>query len=400
MTRLFSSESVTEGHPDKVCDIVSDALVDAYLTLNPDSRVAVETAIKDGLVLLEGEVSAPRHLDHAAIARKAIAEIGYVGTGIGLSAWEAGVIDNIRPRQFDSSDGNRYGNFEDADQFTKDKAYDTFGGDKGLMVGYAADDTDVLAPLPIHLASRLTERLAYVRKNGIAPLLRPDGKTLVTVEYPESLVDPIAVRHVLISTQHSDQLGLEEVREAVREHVLKPVLDDLSKSAPNVDVDDIDVTINESPFINGGPKADAGVTGRKIIVDTYGGIAGHGGGAFSGKDPRKPDRSAAYAARWVAKNVVAAGLARRAQVQISYLNRNPRPVSVDVETFGTESVSRERIQHAVERSFDLRQLAIIDQLDLRRPIYRKTAAYGHFGRTDADFTWERTDKVDELKANL
>lgn len=396
MTRLLTSESVTEGHPDKVCDIVSDTILDAYLELDPDSRVAVETSAKDGLVVVEGEVSAPRTLDHVALVRKAIADIGYTDAASGLDPEGAGVINNIRPREFDSNDGGAWGNYGDDKKVSKEEAYNTFGGDQGLMVGYASDDTKALLPLPIYAASRLAERLAYVRKNGIIPLLRPDGKTLVSVEYAnDNITDPCAIRHILISTQHSDKLALDDVREQVRKEVLEPVLATL-----DVDASEAEVVINRSAFINGGPKADAGLTGRKIIVDTYGGIAGHGGGAFSGKDPRKPDRSAAYAARWAAKNIVAAGLARRAQVQLGYFNRVARPITIDVETFGTETVDRTKIQEAVAKTFDFRQLAIIDELDLRRPIYRKTAAYGHFGRDDADFTWERTDKVEELLRNV
>ena len=396
MTRLLTSESVTEGHPDKVCDIISDSILDAYLELDPDSRVAVETSAKDGLVVVEGEVSAPRTLDHVAIVRKAIADIGYTDAASGLDPEGAGVINNIRPREFDSNDGGAWGNYADDTNVSRERAYDTFGGDQGLMVGYAADDTKALMPLPIYAASRLAERLAYVRKNGIIPQLRPDGKTLVSVEYAnDDVTGPRAIRHILISTQHSGGIAVEDVREQVREQVLEPVLATL-----DVDASEAQVVINRSPFINGGPKADAGLTGRKIIVDTYGGVAGHGGGAFSGKDPRKPDRSAAYAARWAAKNIVAAGLAHRAQVQLGYFNRIAKPISIDVETFGTETIAREKIQRAVAATFDFRQLAIIDQLDLRRPIYRKTAAYGHFGRDDADFTWERTDKVDELLRNI
>ena len=396
MTRLLTSESVTEGHPDKVCDIVSDSILDAYLTLDPDSRVAVETSAKDGLVVVEGEVSAPKVLNHVSIVRQAIAGIGYTDAASGIDPEGAGIIDNIRPREFDSNDGGAWGNYGDSSAVSREEAYNTFGGDQGLMVGYACDDTKTLLPLPIYAASRLAERLAAVRKDGTIPELRPDGKTLVSVEYAnDNVTDPRAIRHVLISTQHSDKIALEDVRAQVRASVLEPVLESL-----DVDSSQADVVINRSPFINGGPKADAGVTGRKIIVDTYGGIAGHGGGAFSGKDPRKPDRSAAYAARWAAKNIVAAGLARRAQVQLGYFNRVAQPISIDVETFGTETVDRAAIQRAVSKTFDFRQLAIIDELNLRRPIYRKTAAYGHFGREDPDFTWERTDKVDELLKNV
>lgn len=392
MSRTLVSESVTEGHPDKVCDIVSDSLVDAYIRLNPDSRVAVETAIKDGLVLIEGEVSAPSKLDHALIVRQALAAIGYTSAETGLDAEGCGVIDNIRPRMF----SHHTGNFGDGDTVDKEKAYNTFGADQGLMIGYACDDTPELIPMPIHIASRLAERLAYVRKNGIMPMLRPDGKTLVAVEYAnDNITNPAAVKHILVSAQHSDKIELTELRELIREHVITPVIEEADVGATNAET-----IINNKPFTLGGPKADAGVTGRKIIVDTYGGMAGHGGGAFSGKDPRKPDRSAAYAARWAAKNIVAAGLARRAQVELGYTHLTAQPIVVDIETFGTETTDRRKIENAVRATFDFRQLAIIDQLDLRRPIYVKTAAYGHFGREDKDFTWERANKVEELLKNL
>lgn len=395
MARYITSESVTEGHPDKVCDIVSDSILDAYLEVDPDSRVAVETTAKDGLVVVEGEVSASRTLDHVQIARDAIAGIGYTDADSGLDPYGAGVVNNIRPRFFDSNQVEGYGNLHDADDLTREEAYERFGGDQGLVVGYATDDTRELFPLPLLAAHRLAQRLATVRKTGVIPELRPDGKTLVSVEYGDDLLDPRTITNVLISTQHSPDIPVEQVRERVRAEVLDPVLAGL-----DVDSSHADVIINKEPFVTGGPKADAGVTGRKIIVDTYGGVAGHGGGAFSGKDPRKSDRSAAYAARWAAKNVVAAGLARRVQIQIGYSYATAKPVTVDVETFGTEKVSRDKIQAAVERTFDFRLLAIIDRLDLRRPIYRKTAAYGHFGRNDPDFTWERTDRVDELRDNL
>lgn len=390
MTRLLSSEAVTEGHPDKVCDIISDSILDAYLTLDPDSRVAVETTAKDGLVVVEGEVSVPRVLDHVEITRQALRDIGYTTAESGIDPDGCGIINNIRPRVFD----NPQGDYGDTDEITdKETAYNTFGGDQGIMIGYANDDTDALMPLPAYAANRIAERLAYVRKNGIIPLLRPDGKVLVTVEYTDDL-KPLAFRHILISTQHDPRLSVEDVRREVRKNVLDPVL----ATFPNIDSDNIDVVINASAFHTGGPKADSGLTGRKIIVDTYGGFAAHGGGAFSGKDPRKPDRSAAYAARWVAKTIVAAGLARRAQVSLGYFRNQASPVSVDIETYGTQTVPRSAIQHAVGRVFDLRQLAIIDQLNLRRPIYRKTAAYGHFGRTGEEFTWESTDRAGALRS--
>lgn len=392
--RFLTSEAVTEGHPDKVCDIISDAVLDAYLALDPDSRVAVETSAKDGLVVVEGEVSAPRFLDHIKIVRDAIASIGFTDAYSGLDPQGCGIINNIRPREFDSNSGV-FGDINDVSALSKEQQYEAFGGDQGLMVGYACDDTPQLMPLPIYAANRLAESLAEARKSGRLPFLRPDGKTLVSVEYQSDLLDPVRITHVLISTQHDADITLDEVRNAVREQVLLPTIDALGYS-----LEDAQVVINRSRFVNGGPRADAGLTGRKIIVDTYGGIAAHGGGAFSGKDPHKPDRSAAYAARWVAKNIVAAGLARRAQVQIGYFHRTARPISIDIETFGTQQVERAAIQHAVEQTFDLRQLAIMDRLNLFRPIYQKTAAYGHFGRNDPDFTWEQTDVIDELLAKV
>ena len=388
MSRYFVSESVTEGHPDKVADKVSDAILDAYLAKDPDSRVAVETTVKDGLVTVEGEVSAPFILDHVAIARKAIAEIGYTTADSGIDPYGAGVINNIRPRDFDSTTGN-YGQESGKD---KEKVYDSFIGDQGLVVGYATNETDAYLPLPYVAATKLAERLAYVRKHGIVPQLRPDGKTLVVVKYGEDLR---AERFdtVLISTQHSQDIAVEDVREKVRQNVLVPVLDSFG-----LDYSDAHIVINYSSFVHGGPYADAGLTGRKVIVDTYGGFASHGGGAFSGKDPRKADRSEAYAARWAAKNIVAAGLADRAKVTLGFIVGQGSPASIDVETYGTEHVPRPTIQQAVETVFDFRLLSVVDQLQLARPIYYKTAAYGHFGRNDPDFTWERLDKVDALKA--
>lgn len=388
MARFLSSEAVTEGHPDKVCDIISDSILDAYLEIDPDSRVAVETTAKDGLVVVEGEISVPRVLDHVEIVRRALHDIGYTTADSGIDPDGCGVINNIRPRILNGPQGN-YGDTDTATD--KEEAYNRFGGDQGIVIGYANDDTAAYMPLPVYAANRIAERLAYVRKNGIIPLLRPDGKVLVTVEYTDDL-RPVAFRDVLISAQHAPELSVEDVRREVREKVLDPVLE----TFPGVAHDDLHVVINQNEFNTGGPQGDSGLTGRKIIVDTYGGFAAHGGGAFSGKDPRKPDRSAAYAARWVAKNIVAAGLARRVQVSLGYFRNVGAPVSVDIETYGTESVPREAIQKAVEEVFDLRQLAIIERLELRRPIYRKTAAYGHFGRDDADFTWERTDEVDTL----
>ncbi|MBT1166663.1 methionine adenosyltransferase [Bifidobacterium simiarum] len=388
MTRVLTSESVTEGHPDKACDIISDSILDAYLQVDGRSAVAAEATAKDGLVVVEGEISAPTVLDHVEITRQALRDIGYTDAESGINPDGCGIINNIRPREFDENLGNYDVNTGKAEE----ELLDAPAQDQGIVVGYAINDNPSLQPLPIYTASRLAERLAYVRKNGIVPELRPDGKVIVSLEYDDDF-RPQAITNVLISTQHSPKLSLEAVRSAVREHVVAPVLD-----AIDVRHDDATVTINNGPFHNGGPKADSGLTGRKIIVDTYGGLAAHGGGAFSGKDPSKVDRSAAYAARWVAKNIVAAGLAYRAQVTIGYFALQAKPISVDVETFGTQTVDREKIVEAVNRVFDLRPYSIIRDLDLQRPIYRKTAAYGHFGRDDKDFTWERTDRADALRA--
>ena len=388
MTRLLTSESVTEGHPDKVCDVISDSILDAYLTVSPLSAVAAETTAKDGLVVVEGEVSAPTVLDHVEIARQALRDIGYTDAASGISPDGAGVINNIRPRDFDEN----LGDYDRLVGRSGDELLDVPAQDQGIVVGYAVDDNPSLLPLPIYAASRIAERLAQVRKDGTLPLLRPDGKVIVSIEYDDDL-RPVAFRNVSLSTQHSPDFALDDVRSAVREQVIDPVL-------ARIDVPlaaDAIVKVNNGPFTNGGPKADSGLTGRKIIVDTYGGLAAHGGGAFSGKDPSKVDRSAAYAARWVAKNIVAAGLAYRAQVTIGYFVAESDPISVDVETYGTETVDRARIVDAVKRVFDLRPFAIIRDLDLQRPIYRQTAAYGHFGRNEPDFTWERTDRVDALK---
>jgi len=391
MSRYLISESVTEGHPDKVADKISDAIVDAYLAKEPDARVAVETVVKEGLISLQGEISAPFTLNHGEIARKAVDEIGYTDADSGLDPRGAGIINNVWPRDFSSELGD-YGQEDASNEEEKERIYDTFVGDQGLVVGYATDETAEYLPLPYVAATKLAQRLAYVRKNGIIPQLRPDGKTEVVVEYNEDLSRALRFAAVLISTQHSPDIALEDVRSQVREQVLEPVLDGFG-----LDYSKARIVINRTPFIQGGPHSDAGLTGRKVVVDTYGGIGSHGGGAFSGKDPHKADRSEAYAARWAAKNIVAAGLAHRAQVTLGFILGQGAPVSIDVETYGTEQVPREIIQKAVEQVFDFRLLSIIDQLDLGRPIYYKTAAYGHFGHDDPDYTWEKTDKVDALK---
>lgn len=393
--RIWASEAVTEGHPDKLCDIISDSLVDAYLTEDSDSRVAVETSAKDGLITLNGEISAPERLDNVAIVRDAIASVGYLSAESGLDARACGVIDNIRPRRFDSDSAAGYrGDLTKFDSL--EDAYNNIGDDQGLMIGYACTDTESLMPLPVFAANRLAERLAYAQKQGIVPELQPDGKTMVAVEYSENnLTHPVRVTDILVSTQYREGTPIQVVRDRVLEQVIAPVM-----AKFDVDPSDANIIVNNTPWTFGGPAADAGVTGRKIIVDTYGGVCGHGGGAFSGKDPRKIDRSGAYMARYVAKNVVAAKLAERCQIMIAYLHEQASPAVIDVDCFSTEKIDINRIRAAVRAVFDFRQLAIIDKLNLRRPIYRKTAVYGHFGRTDPDFTWEKTDKVSELLAYI
>ncbi|BDR52733.1 S-adenosylmethionine synthase [Bombiscardovia nodaiensis] len=398
--RLITAESVTEGHPDKVCDQISDAILDDLIAQDPRSHVAVETSAATGLFLIFGEVSSQGYTDIQQQVRSVLRKIGYTSSQIGLDADSCGVTVSISEQSPEINQGvdRLQGAKESA--ATREQRYEAQGaGDQGVMFGYACDETDVLMPLPIHLAHRLAFRLAQVRKEGIVPGLRPDGKTQVTIEYDEQ-DRPRKVDTVLISTQHDPDVKREWLEEQLAAHVINPVLDEVCGSA--VDHQAYRLLVNPTgSFIMGGPAADAGLTGRKIIVDTYGGAAHHGGGAFSGKDPSKVDRSAAYASRWVAKNIVAAGLARKVEVQVAYAIGVADPVSVNVETYGSEQgVSREQIQEAVRQVFDLRPAAIIDELDLLRPIYSKTAAYGHFGRTDPDFTWEQTNKVDELKAVL
>ena len=397
--KLISAESVTEGHPDKVCDQISDEILDDLLRQDPQSHVAVETSAATGVFLVFGEVTSEGYVDVQSKVREVLRRIGYTSSEVGLDADSCGVIVAITGQSAEINQGVARLNTEQESAASREERYEAQGaGDQGVMFGYATDETDVLMPLPVYLAHRLAFRLTEVRKSGEVPHLRPDGKTQVTIEYDEN-DHPLRVDTVLISTQHDPEVTQEWLRGQLKEHVIDPVLNDVLDDT--VKHDDYRQLVNPTgSFVLGGPAADAGLTGRKIIVDTYGGIAGHGGGAFSGKDPRKPDRSAAYAARWAAKNIVAAGLARRAQVQLGYFNRVAKPITIDVETFGTETVDREKIQRAVAATFDFRQLAIIDELDLRRPIYRKTAAYGHFGRDDADFTWERTDKVEELLKNV
>nr|WP_245347036.1 methionine adenosyltransferase [Arthrobacter stackebrandtii] len=389
--RLFTSESVTAGHPDKICDQISDAILDALLAEDPDSRVAVETMATTGLVHVAGEVTTNAYVEIPQIVRNTILDIGYDSSANGFDGARCGVSVSIGQQSQDISDGV-FNALEVREGTAVDK-YDSQGaGDQGLMFGYASNETASYMPTPIYLAHRLSERLTDVRKSGELAYLRPDGKTQVTIGYDGDV--PVSVDTVVISSQHAEGTSLERLRADLAEFVIDPVM-----AASGLDISHVKTFLNPAgPFVVGGPVGDAGLTGRKIIVDTYGGMARHGGGAFSGKDPSKVDRSAAYAMRWVAKNVVAAGLAARAEIQVGYAIGVARPVGVYVETFGTETVDPRRIEDAIAAIFDLRPAAIIDSLDLKRPIYAKTAAHGHFGRDDADFTWENLDRVDALKA--
>ncbi len=393
--RLFTSESVTEGHPDKIADAISDTVLDYLLANDPDKqnlRVAVETLLTTGLVVVAGEVRTGAYAPVAELVRAKILEIGYDSSVKGFDGKSCGVQVAIGGQSADIAAGVDHG--LEARVTSSDDELDQQGaGDQGLMFGYASDDTPELMPLPITIAHRLAERLTEVRKNGTLGYLRPDGKTQVTIEYDED-DRPVRVDTVVLSTQHAEDTTLETLESDIKEHVIDHVL-------AGFDIPSADYRLLVNPtgvFVVGGPMGDAGLTGRKIIVDTYGGMARHGGGAFSGKDPSKVDRSAAYAMRWVAKNIVSAGLARRAEVQVAYAIGKAQPVGVFVETFGTGVVSDEVIQQAVLDVFDLRPAAIIRDLDLLRPIYARTAAYGHFGRELEEFTWERTDRADKLKA--
>ena len=389
--RLFTSESVTEGHPDKIADQISDSILDALLAEDPASRVAVETLIMTGQVHVAGEVTTSGYADIPTIVRKCILEIGYDSSAKGFDGHSCGVSVSIGNQSPDIAQGvdDAYGERHDHSVDPLDRQG---AGDQGLMFGYACTDTPELMPLPISLAHRLSQQLSSVRKDGAVPYLRPDGKTQVTIEYDGDR--PVRLDTVVVSSQHASDIGLESMLEPdIAEQVVKPVLD-------GVDIDSSGYRLLVNPtgrFEIGGPMGDAGLTGRKIIVDTYGGMARHGGGAFSGKDPSKVDRSAAYAMRWVAKNVVAAGLASRCEVQVAYAIGKAQPVGLFVECFGTERVPVERIQDAVGEVFDLRPAAIIADLDLLRPIYAQTAAYGHFGRELPDFSWERTNRVEPLR---
>jgi S-adenosylmethionine synthetase len=399
--RLFTSESVTEGHPDKICDQISDAILDAMIAEDRTSRVAVETMVTTGLVHVAGEVTTSGYVDIPRIVRDTVLRIGYDSSTKGFDGESCGVSISIGQQSPDIAQGvdtayeSRTGGVDPMDK--------QGAGDQGLMFGYACEDTPELMPLPIHLAHRLAERLSEVRKSGEVAYLRPDGKTQVTISYNGDKA--VKLDTVVLSTQHAGDISLSGLLEPdIANQVIKPVLDELAASGTELDISDYRMLINPTGrFEIGGPMGDAGLTGRKIIVDTYGGMARHGGGAFSGKDPSKVDRSAAYAMRWVAKNIVAAGLARRCEVQIAYAIGKAQPVGLYVETFGTETVSADKIQNAITKVFDLRPAAIIEDLDLLRPIYTPTAAYGHFGRMSAEgvenaFTWERTDRVEQLRA--
>jgi S-adenosylmethionine synthetase len=389
----FTSESVTEGHPDKMADQISDAILDAIVTQDPIARVACETMVTTGLAIVAGEITTDAYVEIPNIVRETIKGIGYDREAVGFDGHTCGVMTSIDPQSPDIAQGVDTA-YEKRTAGTEEDLDSQGAGDQGMMFGYAVDETDDLMPMPIWLAHRLAHRLAEVRRAGILPYLRPDGKTQVTLEYEDGV--PVGLKTVLISTQHQPGLDAETlIKPDLIEHVIRPLV------PPQFQDDDYRVLVNPTgSFELGGPHADCGLTGRKIIVDTYGGAARHGGGAFSGKDPSKVDRSAAYAARWVAKNVVAAGAAQRCEVQVAYAIGVAHPVSVLVETFGTSTVDPGQIADAVQQIFDLRPAAIIRDLDLRRPIYKKTAAYGHFGRSDKELTWEQTSRVDDLKSAL
>jgi len=390
---FFTSESVTEGHPDKLCDQVSDAVLDACLEQDPKSRVALETAAKTGFVVLLGEITTTAHVNYDEVVRKVITDIGFEDSRTGFDGNTCGVLTAIAKQSGDIAQGvdnaleARQGGVSDA-EIEKIGA-----GDQGMMFGFACNETPTLMPMPIYLAHKLTRRLATVRKEGILDWVRPDGKSQVTVEYRHG--KPHRIATVLVSTQHSPEVDEDDIRQGVIEHVIRPML-------PEELVDD-DLKIYVNPtgrFVVGGPLGDAGLTGRKIIVDTYGGVGRHGGGCFSGKDPTKVDRSGAYAARWVAKHIVAAGLADRCEIQVAYAIGVARPLSINVETFGTGKLPDEQISDLIDAHFDLRPGAIIRDLDLRRPIYRQTAAYGHFGRDDLDLPWEKLERLPVLQAEV
>ncbi|MCC5423182.1 methionine adenosyltransferase [Clostridium botulinum] len=391
MRKLFTSESVTEGHPDKICDQISDAVLDAILDKDPNGRVACETAVTTGMVMVMGEISTKCYVDIPKLVRETIREIGYDRAKYGFDCETCSVITSIDEQSVDIAMG-----VDEALESKKgemDKLDAVGAGDQGMMFGFATNETKEYMPMPIEMAHKLSRRLSEVRKNGTLPYLRPDGKTQVTVEYENG--KPVRIDAIVISTQHGPEIYLEQIEKDIKEHVIKVIvpselLDENTKYFINP----------TGRFVVGGPQGDSGLTGRKIIVDTYGGYGRHGGGAFSGKDPTKVDRSAAYAARWVAKNLVAAGVADKLEIQLAYAIGVAKPVSISVDTFGTGKMTDEEIVSIVNKVFDLRPGAIIRDLDLRRPIYKQVAAYGHFGRTDIDVPWERLDKVEEIKKHI
>ncbi len=390
---LFTSESVTEGHPDKMCDQISDAVLDAIMSEDPYGRVACEAAVKTGFVMLLGEITTSCYVNFNKVVRNVVSDIGYNGSDTGFDAETCGVQVAVSSQSPDIALGvDKSLEAKSGNMDTETEIEAVGAGDQGMMFGFACNETDELMPMPIHLAHKLTRRLAEVRRDGSLPWLRPDGKSQVTVEYSHG--KPKRIDTVLISTQHNPEISQDDIRKEITNHVIMPVM------PSNLIDDDLKIITNPTgKFVVGGPKGDAGLTGRKIIVDTYGGMGRHGGGAFSGKDCTKVDRSASYAARWVAKNLVAAGLAERCEIQLAYAIGVAMPLSINVETFGTGSIDDERTSKLIAEVFDLRPGAIILDLDLRRPIYRQTASYGHFGRDDLDLPWERIDMVDALRAS-
>jgi S-adenosylmethionine synthetase len=390
--RLFTSESVTEGHPDKICDQISDAILDEILKKDPMARVACETTCTTGIISIMGEITTSCYVDFPKVARQVVLDIGYDRAKYGFDGTTCAVVTAIDEQSPDIAQGVNDG-YENREQGGNDNENSTGAGDQGMMFGYACDETPEFMPMPISLAHKMAKKLTQVRKDGILDYLRPDGKTQVTVEYDDD--KPVRVDAVVVSSQHSPDVDIQKLREDIKREVILTTV-----PAELID-ENTKFYINPTGrFVVGGPNGDSGLTGRKLIVDTYGGYARHGGGAFSGKDPTKVDRSAAYASRWVAKNVVAAGLAKKCEVQLAYAIGVAHPVSIMVDTFGTATVDEDKIEQAIEKVFDLRPHAIIKQLDLRKPIYKNLAAYGHMGREDLDVSWEKLDKVEELKAAI